>query len=195
MTPADKEEFRRMLVNALQPLQDEIDSLKRSAARESVIDELRSEITALKEVDRKHSGQHRLVTGELLPRMVNDVERTRAGDLAAFGQAIAKLVDVTNETVLRQARADERAQRTEEKVERILKQNEAALVQQTDERGTISIKPASLVAAETTREMQRDVAAVGENARAVDNWQKRVTTPLLVIIPLIFEIIRQLQHR
>lgn len=182
MTPTDRDEFRRMLANALQPLQEQIDAIKIPLA---------GELDALKQRDEKHSGQHKLVLGEVIPRIVSEVEKTRVSDLAAIAEAVKKLADVANETTERQARTDQN-------VAIIVRQVQAAVVQVSNGRST-SIRPASLVAAESSVRtetaqslMQVDVTTANKQTAAMATWQKRITTPLLILVPVLIEIIRQI---
>lgn len=182
MSPADRDELRIMLRNAIQPLQEQIDAIKIPLA---------GEIDALRQRGDKLSGQQRAVLVETLPKIVSEVERTRVADLAAIAAAVQKLVEVSNDTV-------ERGARTDQNVALILRQNQAATVPVTTDRVT-SIRPASLVAAESsvrtetaTAMMQVDVTAAGKQTAAAVTWQKRVVTPLLVLVPVLVEVYRQL---
>lgn len=184
MTPADRDEFRRMLASALQPMQEQIDAIKIPLA---------AELEELKGRTAKLSGQHRQVLGELIPKIVTKAEEDRTSDLSAVVTAMQRLLDMTNA-------ASERQARTEENVALILRQNQAAVVHVSDGR-SVSIKPASLIAAESsvrtetaTGLMQVDVTSTKKETAALTTWQKRVTTPLLVLVPVLIEIYRQLFH-
>ncbi len=190
MSPADREEFRRMLANALQPMQEEIDAIRR-ADYEAVVDPLKQEIAKLKAKDEKHSGQHKLALGGLQTFKVEN-EETRAADLGAIAKAMNNLIEISKETVERQAR-------TEQNVAEIKKQSTAAQFHETDAAKGTSVRPASVVAAENaianttaTKVMAVDVKSAGESTAAMQKWQKRVTTPLLVVVPILVEVYRQL---
>jgi hypothetical protein len=118
VSPADRDEFRRMLALALQPMQEQIDALKLGTQRDSVIKGLRAEIADLQAVDRKHSGQHKQVTTELLPRMKSEVDLARGSDLSAIALAYERLAHVALDSNERLARLEEQGKKSSVEVQR-----------------------------------------------------------------------------
>jgi hypothetical protein len=166
MTPADRDELARMIARALAPLREQIDAIQPSVDRE---------IERLKARDAKHSGEHRFVTAELVPAVASKAE----ADTRAIVGALGQVVTVVNEIAERQARTDQ-------SVGVILKQTQAAQIQVIDKSGTVSIRPASMVAAEASTRTEQ---ATAEAAKQQLAWQRRAAS-LLVVATLVGEVLR-----
>lgn len=94
-------------------------------------------LTELEKKDSQRSGQHHAVTTEIVPRAVSEMKAARDGDNAGIAAAVNSLGRTLTEV----------AQRTE-RIEAELQPR--ATVELPDGKGGKSIRPASLVAAESS---------------------------------------------
>ena len=147
---------------------------------------------ALKESDAKRSGQHKLVTREILPRALSDSKAEREGENAGIATALNNFAGVV-ETLTAKVEAMESNMQPR------------AVVALPDGKGGRSIRPASLVAAESsvrTENKQDSLAKVildsaldttkaKDSSAAAQTWQKRVTTPLIIAVPVIVAVVRE----
>ena len=120
MTPGEMQLLRAML-------REEIDEALTPVRKE--VKDLAARTRTLEETDRKHSGQHRAVTRELIPQLKSNVESARLGDLAGIADAYGRIVHLVNDMSDTVARIEKRG-----------------LVEVKDETGATSIVPTALVA-------------------------------------------------
>jgi hypothetical protein len=140
MTPAELNLMRMML-------REEIDGAI-SPVRADLA-KLTERTTKLEETDRKHSGQHRAVTKEIIPQLKSAAEESQRGTTAGIADAFNKMVHVVSDLGDAVARVEAGLQ-------------PRALVELPDGKGGTSVRPASLVAAESSVRTENKQESIGK---------------------------------
>lgn len=183
MTPQELklmgEMMRDALRDALAPVQKDIEGIKvRIGGLETNARDAKRDIQLLQDTDRKHSKEHRAVTGEILPRMKSDADLTRERDLTATATAYERMLRLHDDLAQRMGGMEsEIASYRKEAAERAKK----ASFEVPDGKGNVSIVPAAIVAAQaayrnegTTAAIAVDTSATATLARSNLKWQKRM---------------------
>lgn len=183
MTPRELDLMRQMLREEIEPVRNQVADL---ATRTKALEE------ADKTFKTKLSGQHRAVTKELIPQLRSEAEAIRKGDMGAVADAFNRMGHVVADLA--------------ETASRIEQNSNRSLVELPDGKGGTSVRPASLVAAESSVRAENNQAGLAkvvlgaaidtttakDTAASVKVWQKRVTTPILVLMPIAVELVHQL---
>lgn len=170
---------RDAVTQGIQPVRDELE-------------ELAKRTRALEDAKRKHSGEVQAITKVAIPQMQSEADRIRKGDMGAVADAFDKMAHVVNDVADNVA-----AMRTEIQPR--------AVVSLQDGKGGTSVRPASLVAAESSIRTENkqdgmakvvldvalDTADAKKDSADAKKWQKRVTTPLIVATPIVVAIVRE----
>jgi hypothetical protein len=132
MTPGEQNLMRMILREeidtAITPVREDLAKLTERTSKLEKTDA---------EIQKKVSGQHRAVTKEIIPQLQSAAEDARRGDMAGVGDAFNKIVYVLADM------GDSIAQMRAEMQPR-------AVVELPDGKGGTSVRPASLVAAESS---------------------------------------------
>lgn len=179
MTKGELDLMRAMLREELEPVKEEQAAQGRR-------------ISDLEKAKRTHSGQIAAVKTQDIARLQSEAKLDRKGDNEAIGVAFDRMAIFVNDIA--------------ENVSTIKEQLQPrSIVELPDGRGGTSVRPASVVAAESsvrTENKQEGIAKVVldtaldatkavTNSASVQKWQKRITTPLLVATPVLVELVHQ----